>query len=93
MLHFLVVTSDFIRKSFYVTDEEGNKWEKSSQSNYQILKTHIKRDYPTHRYCYFDWHYKLGVTKTLEPYEIEAMLAGKSTKPSAGNFGAKRKLG
>ena len=35
-----------------------------------------------HRYCYFDWHYKLGVTKTLEPYEIETVLSGKSIKPS-----------
>ena len=58
----------------------------NSQNAHQTRLSH-------YRYCYFDWHYKLGVTKTLEPYEIEAMLAGKSTKPSAGNFGAKRKLG
>ena len=38
---------DIERTSEYVTDEEGNKWEKSSQSNYQTLKTHTKRDYPT----------------------------------------------
>jgi len=26
------------------------------------------------RYCLFDWHYKLGVRKTLEPDEIEATI-------------------
>jgi hypothetical protein len=28
------------------------------------------------RYCFFDWHYKLGVEKTLEPDETEAVLRG-----------------
>lgn len=29
------------------------------------------------RYCLYDWHYKLGIEKTLEPDETEAVLEGK----------------
>lgn len=31
------------------------------------------------RYCLYDWHYKTGVEKTLEPDETEAVLKGKPT--------------
>ncbi|MBS7645798.1 MAG: hypothetical protein QW569_04650 [Candidatus Bathyarchaeia archaeon] len=31
------------------------------------------------RWCCFDWHYKVGVKKTLEPDETEAVLEGKPT--------------
>jgi hypothetical protein len=29
------------------------------------------------RYCLYDWHYKAGVEKTLEPEETEAVISGK----------------
>ena len=29
------------------------------------------------RYCLYDWHYKLGADKTLEPEETEIILHGK----------------
>ena len=32
------------------------------------------------RYCLYDWHYKLGTEKTLEPEETAAILAGNPTK-------------
>ena len=32
------------------------------------------------RYCLYDWHYKLGIEKTLEPDETKAVLEG---RPSA----------
>lgn len=32
------------------------------------------------RYCCFNWHYKLGVEKSLEPDETEAILRGIPTK-------------
>jgi len=32
------------------------------------------------RYCLYDWHYKTGVRKTLEPDETEAVLSGKPTE-------------
>jgi len=31
------------------------------------------------RWCCFDWHYKIGVKKTLEPDETEAVLKGVCT--------------
>ena len=32
------------------------------------------------RYCLYDWHYKLGVEKTLEPEETKAVIDGKPTE-------------
>jgi len=31
------------------------------------------------RWCCFDWHYRVGVKKTLEPDETEAVLKGEKT--------------
>lgn len=31
------------------------------------------------RWCSFDWHFKLGVNKMLEPDETEAIIKGKPT--------------
>jgi hypothetical protein len=75
----------------YITDEEGNKWEKCV---FTIELTGFSKRTPTEkipeeikgkkvklvRYCCFDWHYKLGVRKTLEPEETEAVLVGKPIK-------------
>ena len=79
------------RTGEYVRDEEGNRWEKCV---FTIELTNFSRRTPDEvipegirgkkvkviRYCCFDWHYKLGVRKTLEPEETEAVLEGKSTE-------------
>lgn len=69
------------------TDEEGNEWEKciftveltnfSKRTPDEIIPEEIKgKKVKLVRYCCFDWHYKLGVRKTLEPDETEAVLSG-----------------
>lgn len=69
------------------TDEEGNEWEKciftveltnfSKRTPDEIIPEEIKGEkVKLVRYCCFDWHYKLGVRKTLEPDETDAVLSG-----------------
>lgn len=66
-------------------DEEGNEWEKciftveltgfSKRTSEEVLPSHLKgKKVKLVRYCCFDWHYKIGVRKTLEPDETEAAL-------------------
>jgi len=75
----------------FTTDEEGNKWEKciftveitdfSKRTPDEVVPEEIKgKKVNLVRYCCFDWHYKLGVRKTLEPDETEAVLARKPAK-------------
>jgi len=75
----------------FVTDEEGNKWEKcifaveltnfSKRTPEEVVPEEIKgKRVKLVRYCRFDWHYKLGVRKTLEPDETEAILTRKTNK-------------
>jgi hypothetical protein len=72
-------------------DEEGNKWEKcvfdieltnfSKRAPKEVLPDNIKgRRVKLVRFCGYDWHYKLGVKKTLDPDETEAVMAGKRTE-------------
>jgi len=74
-----------------MTDGEGNEWTRciftveltnfSKRTPDEVVPEGIKgRKVKLVRYCCFDWHYKLGVRKTLEPDETEAVLAGKTTK-------------
>ena len=71
--------------------DEGNKWEKciftleltnfSKRTPNEVMPENLKgKKVKLVRYCCFDWHYKLGVRKTLEPDETEAVLGGKPTK-------------
>jgi len=73
------------------TDEEGNKWEKcvftveltnfSKRTPKEVLPDSIKgKKVKLIRFCCFDWHYKLGVKKTLDPNETEAVLNVKQTQ-------------
>jgi len=78
-------TGDFIK------DKEGDNWEKCV---FTVELTNFSRRTPNEaipdkvkgkkvklvRYCLYDWHYKLGVTKTLEPEETDAVLADKPAK-------------
>lgn len=79
------------RTGEYITDEEGEKWEKciftieltgfSKRTPNEKIPEEIKgKKVKLVRYCCFDWHYKIGVIKTLEPDETEAVLSGKPTK-------------
>ncbi|RJS92023.1 hypothetical protein CW705_03270 [Candidatus Bathyarchaeota archaeon] len=73
------------------TDEYGEKWEKCI---FTVELTNFSKRTPDEklpgdlkgkrvklvRYCCYDWHYKIGVRKTLEPDETEAVLSGKPTE-------------
>jgi hypothetical protein len=74
-----------------ITDEKGNEWERciftveltnfSKRTPNEIIPEEIKRrKVRLVRYCCFDWHYKLGIRKTLEPDETKAVLTGNSTE-------------
>ncbi|MEM2135483.1 MAG: hypothetical protein Q6366_002825 [Candidatus Freyarchaeota archaeon] len=69
-------------------DEEGNIWEKcifsleltgfSKRTPHEELPSELKgKKVKLVRWCCFDWHYKTGVRKTLEPEETEAVLKNK----------------
>ncbi len=69
-------------------DEEGNVWEKcifsleltgfSKRTPHEELPSELKsKKIKLVRWCCFDWHYKTGVRKTLEPEETEAVLKNK----------------
>lgn len=75
----------------FVTDDEGNRWERciftveltgfSKRTPDEVMPEELKgKKVKLVRYCCFDWHYKLGVRKTLEPDETEAVLSGKTAK-------------
>jgi len=72
-------------------DEEGNEWEKclftvelarfSKRTPKEKIGSLIKgKRVKLVRWCCFDWHYKIGTTKTLEPDETEAVVKGTPTK-------------
>jgi len=74
-----------------IADEDGDKWEKcvftieltnfSKRSPDEIIPETLKgKRVKILRYCCFDWHYKLGVKKTLTIDETGAILANKPTK-------------
>ena len=82
---------DIEKTGDFVLDEEGERWEKciftvklsnfSKRTPEETVPEKLKgKKVKIVRYCCFDWHYKLGVRKTLDPDETEAVLAGKPTK-------------
>ncbi|MEM2122116.1 MAG: hypothetical protein QXE79_00600 [Candidatus Bathyarchaeia archaeon] len=71
-------------------DEEGLRWDRciftlrvegfSKRTPDEKLPPELfGREVKLLRWCCFDWHYKTGVKKTLEPDETEAVLEGKPT--------------
>ncbi len=79
------------RTGEYIVDQDGDRWEKciftieltgfSKRTPNEVLPEHLKgKKVKIVRYCCFDWHYKLGVRKTLEPDETEAVLRGEPTE-------------
>jgi len=78
------------RTSEKIKDEEGLEWEKviytvrltgfSKRTPDEKLPEHLKdMRVKLVRYACFDWHFKIGVRKTLEPDETEAVLSGVKT--------------
>ncbi|MBS7641764.1 MAG: hypothetical protein QW374_05030 [Candidatus Bathyarchaeia archaeon] len=74
-----------------IRDEEGLEWEKviytvritgfSKRTPDEKLPEHLRgMRVKLVRYACFDWHFKLGVRKTLEPDETEAVLNGIKTE-------------
>lgn len=72
-------------------EKDSEKWEKciftveltkfSKRTPEEIIPENLKgKKVKLIRYCCFDWHYKIGVMKTLEPDETEAVLTGKPIK-------------
>lgn len=69
-------------------DEDGNEWEKciftlelvgfSKRTPQEVLSEEMRgKRVKLIRWCCFDWHYKLGVRKTLDVDETEAVLGGR----------------
>lgn len=81
---------DIEKTDEYITDEEGNRWVKciftveltnySKPANEPIPEEIRGKKVKLVRYCCFDWHYKIGVRKTLELDESEAVLTGRPSK-------------
>ena len=82
---------DIERTGEFITDEDGDKWERciftveltnfSKRTPDEIIPEDIRgKRVEIIRYCRYDWHYKIGVRKTLEPDETDAVLAGKPTE-------------
>ena len=82
---------DIEKTGEFIKDKEGDDWQKctftveltnfSKRTPDEVVPEEIKRKkVKLVRYCCFDWHYKLGVRKTLEPDETEAVLARKPTE-------------
>ncbi len=78
------------RTGKYRVDEKGEKWEKciftieltgfSKRTPDEVLPENLRgKRIKLVRYCLYDWHYKLGVRKTLDPDETEAVLSNKPT--------------
>lgn len=71
-------------------DEYGNLWEKcvftleltgfsKRTPDKELPKEVVGKHVKLVRYACFDWHFKLGVRKTLEPEETVAVLKGEKT--------------
>ena len=82
---------DVIKTGESVANDEGESWEKCV---FTVELTNFSRRTPNEalpegvkgkrvklvRFCYYDWHFKLRVKKTLDSNETEAVLAGKKTE-------------
>ena len=79
------------RTGNFKSNEEENRWEHciftielqnfSKRTREEVIPEKLKgKKIKLIRYCCFDWHYRLGVRRTLDPDETEAVLADQPTK-------------
>jgi len=83
-----------VEKTGETTTRDGETWQKcvftlevtrfSKRTPSEVVPSDLKgKKIKLVRYCLYDWHYTLGVEKTLNPEETEAILQG---KPSSTVF-------
>lgn len=76
-----------VKKIGEFIQKDDEKWEKcvftveltkfSKRTPEEVVPENLKgKRVKLVRYCCFDWHYKTGYMKTLEPDETEAVLNG-----------------
>ena len=83
-----------IEKTGETIVRDGETWEKcvftlevtrlSKRTPFEAVPSDLKgKKIKLVRYCLYDWHYALGIEKTLSPEETEAVLHG---EPSSTVF-------
>jgi hypothetical protein len=79
-----------VEKAGETVRREGETWEKciftleitrfSKRTPEEVVPDHLKdKRIKLVRHCLYDWHYTLGVEKTLSPEETDSLLQGKQT--------------
>ena len=78
-----------VERTEQIEDREGETWTKCiftlrltrfSSTLHESIPQNLKgKQIRLVRYCLYDWHYKLGTEKTLDPEETAAVLADKPT--------------
>jgi hypothetical protein len=83
-----------VEKTGETVTREGETWEKcifalevtrfSRRTPDEVVPDNLKgKKIKLVRHCLYDWHYRLGVEKTLSPEETDGLLRG---KPSSTIF-------
>jgi hypothetical protein len=83
-----------VDKTGETVTREGETWEKciftlevtrfSKRTPHEVVPDNLKgKKIKLVRHCLYDWHYRLGVEKTLSPEETESLLQG---EPSSTVF-------
>jgi hypothetical protein len=83
-----------IEKTGQTVTRDGETWEKciftlevtrfSKRTPEEVVPAHLRgKMVKLVRHCLYDWHYKLGIEKTLSQEETESLLRG---KPSSTVF-------
>jgi len=79
-----------VQKTGETATIDGEAWEKciftlevtcfSKRTPEEVVPSDLRgRIVKLVRHCLYDWHYKLGVEKTLSPEETESLLQGKQS--------------
>ena len=80
-----------VQKTGETATIDGETWEKciftlevtrfSKRTPEEVVPSDLRgRIVKLVRHCLYDWHYKLGVEKTLSPEETESLLQGKQSQ-------------
>jgi len=79
-----------VEKTGETMTRDGETWEKcvftlevtrfSKRTPEEVVPSNLRgKIVKLVRYCLYDWHYKLGIEKTLSPEETESLLQGKQS--------------